>query len=187
MKKYLIYFALLNVFAAVFCGCRYNGPSDKEVFDAMEAVMRGFEDSMAQDTLEINNEYANAADGVFRSEDDSVVTNMTVLMNEGVFHVYGNCLFSDYQDDGSSYLLNGELIYNVKFNGSFHAEAGFGEMSCSVELAGGQIETLEFSFIIGERGKLEEFLVTANDMDITVKKENSFYDLFRKWSQTMPG
>ena len=78
MKKYLIYFDLVSVFVAVFCGCRYNGPSDKEVFDAMEAIMRGFEASMAQDTLEINNEYANSADGVFRSEDDSVITNMTV-------------------------------------------------------------------------------------------------------------
>jgi len=187
MKKYLIFLALLSIFAAVFCGCRYNGPSDKEVFDAMEAVMRGFQASMSQDSLEINNEYANAAEGVFRNEDDSVVTNMTVLMNEGVFHVYGNCLFSDYQDDASNYLLNGELIYNVKYRGAFHANAGFGEMSCAVELAGGQIETLEFSFIIGERGHLEEFLVTANDMDITVKQENSLYDIFKKWSQTMPG
>ena len=187
MKKYLIFLALLSICAAVFCGCRYNGPSDKEVFDAMEAVMRGFQASMTQDTLEINNEYANAADGVFRNEDESVVTNMTVLMNENVFHVYGNCLFSDYQDDGSSYLLSGELIYNVKYRGTFRADAGFGEMSCAVELAGGEIETLEFSFIIDERGKLEEFLVTANDMDITVKKENSLYDIFRQWSQTMPG
>jgi hypothetical protein len=187
MKKYLRYFALLSIFVAVFCGCRYNGPSDKEVFDAMGAVMRGFQASMTQETLEINNEYANAADGVFRSEDDSVVTNMTVLMNEGVFHVYGNCLFSDYQDDASSYLLNGELVYNVNYRGAFHAEAGFGEMSCYMELAGGHIETLEFSFIIGERGQLEEFLVTANDMDITVKKENSLYDIFKQWSQTMPG
>lgn len=187
MKKYLMFFALVNLIAAVFCGCRYNGPSDKEVFDAMEAVMRGFQSSMTQDTLQINNEYANAADGVFRSEDDSVVTSMTVLMNEGVFHVYGNCLFSDYQDDASNYLLNGELIYNVKYRGAFQADAGFGEMSCSVELSGGQIETLEFSFIIDERGKLEKFLVSANDMDITFRKENSLYDIFKQWSQTMPG
>ena len=187
MKKYMIVFALLGILTALFCGCRYTGPSDKEVFDAMEAVMRGFQASMTKDTLEINNEYANAADGVFRSEDDSVITNMTVLMNEGVFHVYGNCLFSDYQDHTSKYLLNGELIYNVKYRGTFNAAAGFGEMSCSVDLTGGQIETLEFSFIIGERGQLEEFLVTANDMDVTIKKENSLYDLFKQWSQTMPG
>ena len=187
MKKYLIYFTVISLLAFSFFGCRFYGPSDKEVFKAMEAVMRGFESSMNQETLEIDNAYANAVDAVFRNEDDSVVTNMTVFMNEGVFHVYGNCIFSDYQDASSDYLMNGELVYNIKYRGKFNAEAGFGEMSCAAELSGGKIETLEFSFTIDERGRMEEFLVSANDTDIEIKKEKNLYDLFKQWSQTVPG
>ena len=187
MKKFMFHFAVMCLIVFTFCGCRLYGPSDKEVFEAMEAVMRGFQSSMDQQSLEIDSAYVNAADAVFRNEDDSVVTKMTVLMNEGVFHIYGRCIFSDYQDESSDYLMNGELIYNVKFQGGFHANEGFGEMGCVVELSGGKIETLEFSFFINEDGEMEEFLVTANEMDIELQKEDNLYDLFKTWSQTMPG
>ena len=114
MRKYLSFFAAAMAIILTVCGCPLNQPSDREVMEAMEAVMRGFETSMNQDSLEITDTYSNAADAVFRNEDHSVVTNMTALFNENQLHVYGNCLFSDYQDASSDYLLSGELTYNIK-------------------------------------------------------------------------
>jgi hypothetical protein len=187
MRKYLFHFAMAGLIILAFCSCRLTGPTDRDVFEAMEAVMRGFETSMDQDTLEISDAYSNAADAVFRNEDDSVVTNMTALINDNRLHVYGTSLFSEYHDTSSNYRLNGEFIYNIKSAGSYNSANWFGEMGCTVELSGGKIETLEFTFIIAETGEFEEFFITANDIEIDVTQEDSLIDILNRFSRGMPG
>jgi hypothetical protein len=142
---------------------------------------------MNEDTMEINDTYSNAADAVFRNEDDTVVTSMTALINDNQMHLYGKSLFSEYEDPSTDYQLNGEFIYNIKSLGAYSSESWFGEMGCSVELSGGKIETLEFSFLIDESGEIEEFFITANDIDVDLNTHNSVIDILERFTRGMPG
>ena len=65
MKKFLTCFSVVLLIMVVAPGCRMFGPSEKDVFEAMQAVMRGFEESMNEDNMEIKDAYSNAADAVF--------------------------------------------------------------------------------------------------------------------------
>lgn len=187
MKKFLICFSVVLLTMVVTQGCRMFGPSEKDVFEAMQAVMRGFENSMSEDNLEIKDAYSNAADAVFRNEDDSVVTSMTAIINDNQMHVFGKSIFSEYLDPSTDYQLDGEFKYNIKSLGSYHADSWFGEMDCSVELTGGKIEALEFSFIIDENGEVEEYYITANDVDLDLDKHNSVIDILERFTRKMPG
>ena len=110
MKKYLFFFALIVLVVIAVGGCRLTGPTDKEVFEAMQAVMRGFQASMDQETLEINDTYANAADGVFRNDDESVVTNIAFIMMRTA------CKYM-----GIPYSLNTRIMPRITFSAvNFH-------------------------------------------------------------------
>jgi len=187
MKKNLFYFALIVLVVFAVGGCRLTGPSERDVFEAMQAVMSGFEASMDQDTLEINDTYANAAEGVFRNEDDSVVTNVAFIVNEGNFQVYGNSIFSEYRDDSSDYHLSGEFTYNLKTIKANRGNNWYGDMGCSVELSGGKIETLEFSFSVDEDGMFDEYFITANDVEIDLTQEDGLLDILESFGRGMPG
>ena len=187
MRKFLPCFAVFALIIVAAYGCRMSGPSDKDVFEAMETVMRGFETSMDENTMEIKEAYSNAADAVFRNEDDTVVTSMTALINDNQMHVYGTSTFSEYQDPYTDYRLDGEFSYNIKSLGSYSSDSWFGEMGCSVELSGGKIETLEFSFLIDESGEIEEYFITANDIDLDLDKQNSAIDILERFIRKMPG
>ena len=175
---------LMMVFAQ---GCKMFGPSEKDVFEAMQAVLRGFEESMDDDNMEIKDAYSNAADAVFRNEDDSVVTSMTVIVNDNQMHLYGSSIFSEYLDSSTDYQMDGEFNYNIKSVGSYNAGAWYGEMDCSVELIGGKIETLEFSFVLDKDGEVEEYYITANDVELDMNKQNNFIDILERFTPNMPG
>ncbi len=187
MRKLMFCSAMLILIIVVAHGCRMNGPSEQEVFEAMQAVMRGFANSMAEDTMEVQDTYSNAADAVFRNEDDTVVTSMTAIVNDNQMHVYGTSIFSEYQDPSTDYQLDGEFTYNIKSLGPYRSNSWFGEMDCSVQLAGGKIETLEFSFLIDESGEVEEYFITANDVDLDLDKQNSVIDILDRFTRKMPG
>lgn len=187
MKKYLFFFALIVLVVIAVGGCRLTGPSDQEVFEAMQAVMRGFQASMDQDTLEINDTYANAADGVFRNDDESVITNIAFIMNEDSLQVYGNSTFSEYEDDYSDYFFSGEFSYNMKAIRARRGSSWYGDMDCNVELSGGKIETLEFTFSVDEDGVIGEYLITANEVEIDLTKEDNLLDILDRFGRGMPG
>ena len=187
MKKILFYFALIVLVVFAVGGCRLTGPSDRDVFEAMKVVMSGFEASMDQDTLEINDTYANAAEGVFRNEDDSVVTKVSFIMSEDSVQVYGNSIFSEYRDDSSDYLLSGEFTYNLKTIKAYRGNNWYGDMGCTAELSGGKIETLEFSFSVDEEGMFEEYFITANDVEIDLTQEDDLLNILERFGRGMPG
>lgn len=187
MKKYLFFFALIVWVVTAVGGCRLTGPTDTEVFEAMQAVMRGFQASMDQEKLEINDTYANAADGVFRNDDESVVTNIAFITNEDSVQVYGNSIFSEYEDNASDYFFSGEFSYNMKAIRAYRRSTWYGDMDCNVELTGGKIKTLEFTFSVGEDGVIEEYLITANDVEIDLTKEDSILDILERFGRGMPG
>lgn len=187
MRKFLSLFAVIFLIIFVAHGCRMFGPSEKDVFEAIQVVMRGFENSMNQDNMEIKDTYSNSADAVFRNEDDSAVTSMTAIVNDNQMLVYGTSIFSEYQDPSTDYQLDGEFNFNIKSLKPYSADSWFGEMDCSVELAGGKIETLEFSFLIDESGEVEEYFITANDVDLDLDEKNSFIDILERFTREMPG
>lgn len=86
-----------------------------------------------------------------------------------------------------NYQLDGEFSYNIKSLNAYRANSWFGEMDCSVELTGGKVETLEFSFLIGENGGIEEYFICANDMDLDLDKPNSTIDILERFKCKMPG
>ena len=187
MKKFLTCFSVVLLIMVAAHGCRMFGPSEKDVFEAMQAVLRGFEDSMNDDNMEIKDAYSNAADAVFRNEDDSVVTSMTAIVNDNQMHIYGKSIFSEYLDASTDYQLDGEFNYNIKSIGSYSAGAWFGEMDCSVELIGGKIETLEFSFVLDEDGEVEKYYITANDVELDLNRQNHVIDMLERFTLNMPG
>ena len=70
---------------------------------------------------------------------------------------------------------------------AYRANSWFGEMDCSVALTGGKVETLEFSFLIDENGEIEEYFITANDIDLDLDKPNSTINILESFIRKMPG
>lgn len=168
-------------------GCTYLGPTDGQVRKAIEVTIRGFVESLDQEDIEINNSYANAADFVVRNEDDSLVNQVSIILDENEYHVFGSCTFSDYQDPESEYLLNGEMTFNLWYTPKINANAGYGEMSSSISLTGGIIESLEYSFTIDETGDVEQYLITANGKTIVFTEQDNFFEFLEVLRDRMPG
>ena len=70
---------------------------------------------------------------------------------------------------------------------AYRRSTWYGDMDCSVELTGGKIKTLEFTFSVGEDGMIEEYLITANDVEIDLTKEDSILDILERFGRGMPG
>ena len=186
MIKYLK--TVLAVVVSIFflAGCNFGGPSEKEVVQALDAAMRAFTESVEQKTPEVEESYSNAVDLVFRNDDESLVHQMNVLVNDADVRVYGDCKISEYEDYDSAYLISGKLVYEMLFPGG-RTDIGFGVMEGEFTLAGGKVETIEFSLSVDEDGELEEFLISANGKEVDLSRQESLYNLFRQISGALPG
>jgi hypothetical protein len=179
MKKYASIISLFILPFFLLMGCNL-GPTKRQVREAMEATLRSLDSSLDEhDDVEVNEMYANAADFVFRNNDGSVVTTMSILMREDGLQVYGNSTLVDYKDAKSDYIINGELTYNLWAPPNFNPHEGYGEVSCSVMLSGGKIESLEFS-VNGDFTGDEDYIITANDQTINLKNYDSFFEMFEE-------
>ena len=181
----------IKLLAAVACicfltGCNLFGPSKKDIEQALEAVFRAFEVSTTENEPEYSNMYANAADAIFKNDDESLIHEMSLLIDEGKISVSGNCVMTDYKDPDSPYILSGELDYEVAFHGRNSPNAA-GSMSGELSFSGGKVQFIDFSFIMAENGELEEFLINADGKDVDFAEENNSYELFRALSGRLPG
>lgn len=182
----------IKLLAAFICicfliGCNLFGPSKKDVKQALEAVFRAFEISTTQNEPEYQNVYSNAADAIFKNDDESLVHELSLLIDEGKVSVSGNCVITDYEDSISQYSLSGELAYEVTYRQRDGSGGGFGSMTGELALSGGKVQFIDFSFIIAENGKLEEFLIKADGKDINFANEKNAYGLFKGLSDRLPG
>jgi len=175
------------LFLYFLTGCNLFGPSKKDVKQALEAVFRTFETSTTQNEPEYQNMYANAADVIFKNDDESLIHEMSLLIDEGKVSVAGNCVMTDYADSISQYSLSGELAYEVTYRQGDASGGGFGSMTGELSFSGGKVQFIDFSFITAENGELEEFLINANGKDIDLADEESAYGLFRALSDRLPG
>ena len=161
MKKYASIISLLILSFFLLMSCNM-GPTKKQVGQAMEAALRSLESSFGDhDDIEVNNIYANAADFVFRNEDGSVITSMNILMREDGVQVYGRA-------------VNGMTSFH-----SFNANEAYGEVSGSMMLSGGKIESLAFS-VSGDFNGDEDYIVTANDQSIDLNNYDSFFKMIEE-------
>jgi predicted small secreted protein len=179
MKKYASIISLLILSFFLLMSCNM-GPTKKQVGQAMEAALRSLESSFGDhDDIEVNNIYANAADFVFRNEDGSVITSMNILMREDGVQVYGTSTIAGYADVKSNYIMNGELTYNLWAPPNFNANEAYGEVSGSMMLSGGKIESLAFS-VSGDFNGDEDYIVTANDQSIDLNNYDSFFKMIEE-------
>ena len=175
------------LFLYFLTGCNLFGPSKKDVKQALEAVFRAFEISTTQNEPEYQNMYSNAADAIFKNDDESLIHELSLLIDEGKVSVSGNCVISDYEDTISQYILSGELAYEVTYRQSNASGGGSGSMTGELSLSGGKVQFIDFSFIMAENGELEEFLINADGKDIDLTNEENAYSLFRALSDRLPG
>lgn len=182
----------LNLLTAIVCiglltGCNLFGPSKKDVEQALEAVFRAFEMSTTENEPEYKNMYVNAADAVFRNDDESLIHEMSLLMDEGKVSVTGYCVMADYEDSDSKYILSGELVYEVIYSKRNTRHGGSGTMSGELSLAGGKVQFLDFSFTMGDSGELEEFEIYADGKSVDFSEDQDPYSLFMALSDRLPG
>jgi len=168
-------------------GCNLFGPSEKEVKNALEAIFRAFEDSTQQNEPEVRNVYSNAADFIFKNDEESLIHEMSVLFDEGKLLITGNCVITDHEDAVSNYHISGELDYKVTFRQGNSQDVDSGTISGELTLEGGKVQTLEFSFNLGNMDEMEAFLVTADGKNIDFAKEEKAFNLLRELGSRLPG
>ena len=176
MKTYasIISLSILPFFLLMSCNL---GPTKKQVHQAMEATFRSLESSLDEhEDIEVGDMYVNAADFVFKNRDGSVVTAMSIIMSDDGVQVYGSSAISDYADVKSDYIINGELTYNLWAPLNLNADEAYGEVSGSMQLSGGKIESLEFS-VNGDFNGDEDYIITANDQLIDLNNYNNFFKM----------
>ena len=178
MIKYGLKMLAAALVVSFLTGCNLFGPSEKEVKEALEAVFRAFEDSTRQNEPEVRNVYSNAADFIFYNNDESLMHEMSVLFDEGKLSVNGNCVITDHEDSISQYFISGELAYEVTFRQGSSGDVSSASMSGELTLSGGKVQTIEFSFNIGNRGDLADFLITADGKKMEFAKEDRAFNLF---------
>jgi len=187
MKKTGIKLLTVLICICVLAGCNLFGPSKKDVKQALEAVFRTFDKSTVQNEPEFKNVYSNAADAVFRNDDESLIHELSLMVDEGKVLVNGNCVITDYEDSISKYTLSGELIYEMTYSQSNQANGEFGSMTGELELTGGKVQFIDFSFSTAENGDFEEFMISADGKDVDLSEDKNPYDLFRALTENLPG
>lgn len=187
MIKHGIKILAMVLIFSFLTGCNLFGPSEKEVKHALEAIFRAFEDSTQQNEPEVRNVYSNAADFIFKNDEESLIHEMSVLFDEGKLLVTGNCVITDHEDAISNYYISGVLDYKVTFRQGNSRDVDSGTISGELTLAGGKVQTLEFSFDLGNRGEMEGFLVTANGKNIDFAREEKAFNLLRELGSRLPG
>ena len=182
MKNYVSIISLLILPFVLLAGCNM-GPTKGHTEQALEATLESFLGSIdflhEQVNVQVNGFYANGAELVLENKEGSVVTAMTLFERENEVQIYGNSTIANYEDPKSDYLINGELTYSFWYPNK-RLDDAYGEISGSVELSGGKIESLEFSAIGGSNGD-EVYDTTANNYPVDLKRHDydSFFKMFK--------
>ena len=180
MRNYASIISLLILPFVLLAGCNM-GPTKAQTRQALGATFRSFvssiEDLDGLDDVRVNGIYANAFDFVFENDDGSVVTTMSLFMRENELQIYGKSTIVNYEDPESDYIINGELSYSAWYPNNSVDDA-YGEISASVYLSGGKIESLEFSASADLSG-YGEYEITANNYPVVLKDSVSFSKMLK--------
>ena len=180
MKNHISIISLFILPFVLLAGCNM-GPTKGQTHQALEATIRSvgssFEDLDDQDNVQVNGIYANGADLVFENKEGSVVTAASVFRRGNEVQIYGNSTIANYEDAETDYIINGELSFNFSYP-NHRLDDFYGEMSGSLDLSGGKIESLEFSASVDLDGN-EVFDTTANNYPVYLKLYDSFFEMVK--------
>ena len=180
MRNYVSIISLFILPFALLAGCNM-GPTKRQTHQALEATIRSVNSSLENldrlDNIQINRMYANGADFVIENKEGSVVTAASIFRLENEVQIYGNSTIENYEDPKSDYIINGELNFNFLL--PYHSLDDFyGEMSGSLDLSGGKIESLEFSGSLDRNGN-EVFDTTANNYPVHLELYDNFFEMLK--------
>jgi hypothetical protein len=180
MKKFR--FLLLVAFILLPAGgCSLLGPSEEDVKNAYEAVLRGLHSSVKNnDNAEVHSEYVNAADITFKVPDNTTLHNISVFIDteDGSSHIKGDCSFNDYVDTASGYKINGTVDYEVNAFKNKGPEDMYGQMNCDVTLSGGKLKSFAVHINKSKEGGMEKSM-SANGKEIDLDKWEKAFDAIR--------
>ena len=175
MRNCVSIISLLILPFVLLAGCKM-GPTKGQTAQALEATLEALLSSSdflhEQVNVQVNGFYANGAELVLENKEGSVVTTMIFFERENEVQIYGKSTIADYEDPKSDYIINGELTYSFWYP-NFSADDAYGEISGSVDLSGGKIESLEFSASADLSGD-GEYEITANNYSVVLKNSDIF-------------
>jgi hypothetical protein len=175
MRNYVSIISLFILPFVLLAGCNM-GPTKGETEQVFEATLTSFKSSIdylhEQVNIQVNGFYANGADFVLENKEGSVVTAVILFERENEVQIYGNSTIANYEDPESDYIINGELTYSFWYP-NHSLDNAYGEISGSVDLSGGKIESLEFSVSTDLNGN-GEYEITANNYPVDVHNSDSF-------------
>jgi hypothetical protein len=144
-------------------GCDFLLSQD-EVKRSIFAVMRGYETSTEKVKPQVEKRYGNGADLRFVSMNETLVTEMRILLKDDKrLTASGTCFFSGYEDPYTDYSVDGELTFDCERSGNEEAVCDF---SCNTVLSGGKVEKLVFLLNIDSQGRCSAADVMANGKKI---------------------
>jgi hypothetical protein len=180
MRNYVSIISLFILPFVLLAGCKM-GPTKGQTRQALKAIIKSmessFEDVDGLDDVQVNAIYANGADIVFENKEGSVITAASVFRLENEDQVHGNSTIANYEDPESGYIINGELTYSFWFP-NHSRDVFYGEVSGSMDLSGGKIESLEFSASVDLNGN-EVFDTTANNYPVYLKYYDNFFEMLK--------
>jgi hypothetical protein len=178
MKTHISIISLFILPFVLFSGCKM-GPTKGQTRQALEATFRSFISSIdyleQQVNVQVNGFYSNAAEFVLENKEGSVVTAVSLFERENELQIWGSSTITNYEDLNSDYIINGELTYSFWYP-NHRLDDAYGEVSGSVDLSGGKIESLEFS-ASGEVNGDEVYETTANNYPVVIKHYDSFFKM----------
>lgn len=178
MGKYVSIISLLILPFVLLTGCKM-GPTKGQTEQVLEATLTSFLGSIdylhEQVNVQVNGFYANGADFVLENKEGSVVTAMIIFERENEVQIYGNSTIANYEDPQSDYIISGELTYSFWYP-NHSLDGAYGEISGSVDLSGGKIESLEFS-VSGDLNGNGEYEITANNYPVDLNNSDSFTEM----------
>jgi len=180
MKKFM-FVLLVAVILFPVSGCNLMGPSEEDVKNAYDAVLRGLNASVKKnDHPEVHSEYANAADVTFKVPDNSTLHNISVFIDteDGSSHIKGDCTFTDYVDTASGYKINGTVDYEVNAFKNKGPEDMYGTMNCDVDLSGGKLKSFAIHIDKSKEGSMKKSM-SANGKEIDLDKWEKAFDAIR--------
>jgi hypothetical protein len=188
MRNYVSIISLLIFPFVLLAGCNM-GPTKGQTEQVLEATLTSFLGSIdflhEQVNIQVNGFYANGAEFVLENKEGSVVTAMTLFERENEVQIYGNSTIANYEDPKSDYIINGELTYSFWYP-NHSLDDAYGEISGSVDLSGGKIESLEFSANADLNGD-GEYEITANNYPVDLKKSDSFIKMLEDVGEKVNG
>lgn len=169
---------VLSITAGFRCGL--VGPTDREISNAIEAVMRGVQYSAKKENIEVRQEFVNSADISFTNDEKTISHDLHILINEdNSANLSGECKLEEYSDTKSNYSMTGSFSYDLVFPDASNSDKAYGGINLEMDYSGGRIEFIDLYVTIDKQGKIEEAYVNANGFERDFSRKDKINTFFK--------